>query len=63
MLEGLLEIQQVLAANGPRTCACRLGATKRDFDMTVGIHPTNSEVLVTLEVTKRSGLSVEKSAC
>lgn len=41
----------------------RLGATKHDFDMTVGIHPTNSEVLVTLEVTKRSGLSVEKSAC
>lgn len=42
---------------------CRMGATKHDFDMTVGIHPTNAEVLVTLEVTKRSGLSVEKSAC
>lgn len=41
----------------------RLGATKKDFDSTVGIHPTNAEVLVTLEVTKRSGLSVEKSAC
>ena len=40
-----------------------MGATKHDFDMTVGIHPTNAEVLVTLEVTKRSGLSVEKSAC
>lgn len=24
----------------------RLGATKRDFDMTIGIHPTNAEVSI-----------------
>ncbi|CAM4840682.1 unnamed protein product, partial [Rotaria magnacalcarata] len=40
--------------------AMRLGATKNDFDMTVGIHPTCSENLTTLSVTKSSGDSVEK---
>lgn len=35
--------------------AVRLGATKRDFDSTVGIHPTNAEAFTQLSITKRSG--------
>lgn len=38
----------------------RCGATKKDFDMTVGIHPTSAEVLTTLDVYKGSGRSAEK---
>lgn len=43
--------------------AIKLRATKKDFDMTVGIHPTNSEVFTTLSVTKSSGESVGGSGC
>lgn len=43
--------------------AMRLGATKDDFDMTVGIHPTCAETLTTLTVTKSSGDSAEAGGC
>ena len=36
--------------------AMRLGATKEDIDMTVGIHPTSAEYITSLTVTKRSGM-------
>lgn len=32
--------------------AIKMGATKKDFDKTVGIHPTCSEEFTTLDVTK-----------
>lgn len=35
--------------------AVKLGATKSDFDNTVGIHPTNAECFTQLLITKRSG--------
>ena len=41
----------------------KLGATKADFDNTVGIHPTTAEEFTTLATTKRSGDSAEKSGC
>jgi len=41
----------------------KLGATKADFDNTVGIHPTTAEEFTTLTTTKRSGESAEKSGC
>jgi thioredoxin reductase (NADPH) len=43
--------------------ALRCGATKTDLDETVGIHPTSAEVLTTLDVTKRSGVSPKPKAC
>ncbi|KAJ7353844.1 thioredoxin reductase [Desmophyllum pertusum] len=43
--------------------AIKLGATKKDFDRTVGIHPTVSEVFTTLGTTKRSGFDVAASGC
>jgi thioredoxin reductase (NADPH) len=42
---------------------CRCGATKEDFDNTVGIHPTVGEEITTLEVTKSSGVEATKSGC
>ncbi|CAF0921456.1 unnamed protein product [Adineta steineri] len=41
----------------------RLGATKNDFDMTIGIHPTCAENLTTLSVTKSSGDSAAQEGC
>ena len=41
----------------------RCGATKEDFDNTVGIHPTVGEEVTTLEVTKSSGVEATKSGC
>jgi thioredoxin reductase (NADPH) len=41
----------------------RLGATKSDFDDTVGIHPSISEEFTTLDITRRSGLKCERSGC
>jgi thioredoxin reductase (NADPH) len=35
--------------------AIKCGATKEDFDNTVGIHPTIAEEMTTLDVTKSSG--------
>ena len=43
--------------------AIRMGATKEDFDSTVGIHPTTVETFMTMRVTKRSGESAEATAC
>ncbi|KAK7102055.1 thioredoxin reductase 1, cytoplasmic-like isoform X2 [Littorina saxatilis] len=43
--------------------AMRKGATKEDFDSTIGIHPTNAETFTSLSVTKRSGVSTEVSGC
>lgn len=43
--------------------AIRLGATKEDFDMTVGIHPTCSEIFTTLTISKASGESAEQGGC
>jgi len=37
--------------------AMRAGATKQDFDDTVGIHPTDAEAFTTMQVTRRSGES------
>ncbi|XP_076334922.1 thioredoxin reductase 1, cytoplasmic-like [Tachypleus tridentatus] len=39
------------------------GATKADFDSTIGIHPTCSEVFTTLSVTRRSGESIRQKGC
>ena len=41
----------------------KLRATKKDFDMTVGIHPTNSEVFTTLSITKSSGKNIAGKGC
>lgn len=43
--------------------AVRLGATKADLSATVGVHPTQSEELVSLSTTKASGEPYEKSSC
>jgi len=43
--------------------AMKVGATKKDFDETIGIHPTCSEIYTTLHVTKRSGLTAEVTGC
>mmetsp|Transcript_24607 Transcript_24607/g.59226 ORF Transcript_24607/g.59226 Transcript_24607/m.59226 type:complete len:384 (-) Transcript_24607:388-1539(-) len=43
--------------------AMRKGATKDDFDMTVGIHPTVAEELTTLDITKSSGADSKKDGC
>jgi thioredoxin reductase (NADPH) len=43
--------------------AMRLGATKADFDATIGIHPTVAEVFTTLEITKASGKDAKASGC
>jgi glutathione reductase (NADPH) len=32
--------------------AVRMGATKRDFDLTIPLHPTSAEELVTLKVPR-----------
>ncbi|CAH8442296.1 unnamed protein product [Heterobilharzia americana] len=43
--------------------AIKMGATKADFDRTIGIHPTSSETFTTLHVTKRSGASAAVTGC
>lgn len=43
--------------------AIRLGATKEDFDATIGIHPTCSENFTTLYITKSSGEDVKTAGC
>lgn len=43
--------------------AIKCGATKEDFDNTVGIHPTCAEDVTLLEITKSSGVSAEASGC
>lgn len=41
----------------------QLGATKADFDHTVGIHPTVSEEFTILRITKSSGENPKKTGC
>jgi len=43
--------------------AMRLGATKLDFDMTIGIHPSTAENFTTLKVTKSSGAAADAGGC
>ncbi|XP_050411584.1 thioredoxin reductase 1, cytoplasmic [Patella vulgata] len=43
--------------------AMRKGATKEDFDMTIGIHPTCSEIFTTMNITKRSGGDTAVAGC
>lgn len=43
--------------------AVRLGATKEDFDATIGIHPTCAENFTTMYNTKSSGVNVATSGC
>ncbi|KAJ9589625.1 hypothetical protein L9F63_017165, partial [Diploptera punctata] len=41
----------------------KLNAKKSDFANLVGIHPTDAEIFTTMNVTKSSGLSVQKTDC
>jgi thioredoxin reductase (NADPH) len=43
--------------------AMKLGLKKSDLDRTVGIHPTVSEDLLDLDITKRSGKDYIKTGC
>lgn len=43
--------------------ALKCGATKAQFDSTVGIHPTIAEEFTILSITKRSGLDPNKAGC
>ena len=43
--------------------AIRMGATKADFDSTIGIHPIVAEEVVGLTVTKSSGADAKKTGC
>jgi len=40
---------------GGYSLALKLGATKRDLDSVIGIHPSTSEDIFNLDITKRSG--------
>ena len=48
---------------GGFSVAMKLGMTKRDLDWTIGIHPSTSEDLFNLDVTKRSGEEFRKTEC
>ena len=37
------------------TLALKLGATKKDFDNTIGIHPTDAESFTSMNITRNSG--------
>ena len=43
--------------------AMKLGMTKRDLDFTIGVHPSTSEDLYNLDITKRSGTDFRKTDC
>jgi len=43
--------------------ALKTGATKEHLDDLIGIHPTNAEVLTTLDKTKRSGADIGVTGC
>jgi len=43
--------------------AMKCGMTKAQLDATIGIHPTNAEVLTTLPITKRSKLDIDQAGC
>lgn len=41
----------------------KLGMTKADLDSTIGVHPSVSEDIFNLNITKRSGLDHRKTSC
>eukprot|EP01091_Cochliopodium_minus_P015808 TRINITY_DN5719_c0_g1_i1.p1 TRINITY_DN5719_c0_g1~~TRINITY_DN5719_c0_g1_i1.p1 ORF type:complete len:536 (-),score=154.89 TRINITY_DN5719_c0_g1_i1:169-1749(-) len=43
--------------------AMKMGATKEDFDGTIGIHPSSTEEFTSLHITKSSGADPFKSGC
>jgi len=43
--------------------AIKMGATKKHFEDTVGIHPTVSEDVIIIDKTKRSGVDPKKNGC
>ncbi|XP_076609384.1 thioredoxin reductase 3 isoform X1 [Chaetodon auriga] len=43
--------------------AMKCGATKEQFDSTIGIHPTCAEIFTTLDVTKSSGGNITQAGC
>jgi len=43
--------------------AIKMGATKDDFDMLVGIHPTTAENFTTLTISKSSGEDASATGC
>lgn len=45
------------------TLGLKMGATKKNFDAMIGIHPTCAEIFTTLTVTKRSGKSAAQTGC
>lgn len=48
---------------GGLAVAMKLGMTKRDLDFTIGVHPSTSEDLYNLDITKRSGTDFRKTDC
>ena len=48
---------------GGYAVAMKLGATKELLDKTIGVHPSVSEDLFNLTVTKRSGKEFRKKDC
>jgi len=44
-------------------CAIKCGVTKRQLNLTVGIHPTSAEEATMLSITKRSGTDAQKTGC
>jgi len=43
--------------------AVKMGATKKDFERTVGIHPTCAEEVVDLKETKEKNPAAAKEGC
>ena len=43
--------------------AIKLGLTKADLDMTLGVHPSVSEDFFSMDITKRSGENYSKTEC
>lgn len=48
---------------GGYAIAMKLGMTKAHLDSTIGVHPSTSEDLFNLDVTKRSGKEFRKTEC
>jgi thioredoxin reductase (NADPH) len=45
------------------TIGMKLGATKSDFDNSIGIHPTCAEIFTTMAITKSSGGDAAQKGC
>ncbi|KAA6385994.1 MAG: thioredoxin-disulfide reductase [Streblomastix strix] len=54
------DASQVITGYGP---AFRLGVTKKDLDLVVGVHPSQSEEVHLTHIWKGSGESAEKVGC